>query len=307
MVVVAAVAEVVAVVATVPVAAAMVAANAHRRATAAANRRAPARKARAPKARAAAGRLRGSAHRSADAFAARQRSSKASMATPGTATRVALLAGATGLIGRSLLALLLADARYAAVHVLLRRAVPGIGPHPKLTLHTVDFARLQLSAPFPAVVDVFIALGTTIKVAGSEAAFRQVDFDFVVNTARAARDAGATRLAVVSALGADARSRVFYNRVKGDMQAAVGAMGYGSVVLAQPSLLVGDRAALGQPVRAGEVWATRLLGPFMALLPRGVRPIQASAVAKAMVAASFEAVPGVRILSSAQMQGSGQP
>ncbi|MBC7480671.1 MAG: NAD(P)H-binding protein [Rhizobacter sp.] len=230
------------------------------------------------------------------------------MATPGTATRVALLAGATGLIGHSLLPLLLADARYRAVHVLLRRAVPGIGPHPKLTLHTVDFARLQLSAAFfPAVDDVFIALGTTIKVAGSEAAFRQVDFDFVVNTARATRAAGATRLAVVSALGADAHSRGFYNRGKGDRQAAVGAMGYGSVVLAQPSLLVGDRAALGQPVRAGEVWATRLLGPFMGLVPKGVRPIQASAVAKAMLAASFEAVPGVRILGSARMQGSGQP
>lgn len=227
------------------------------------------------------------------------------MATPGTATRVALLAGTTGLIGSSLLPLLLADARYSAVHVLLRRAVPGIFPHPKLTLHTVDFS--QLPAPFPAVDDVFVALGTTIKVAGSEAAFRRVDFDFVVNTARAARNAGATRLAVVSALGADARSRVFYNRVKGDMQAAVGALGYGSVVLAQPSLLIGDRAALGQPVRAGEVWATRLLGPFMGLVPRSVRPILAGTVAKAMLAASFDAVPGVRLLSSAQMQGSGQP
>ena len=226
------------------------------------------------------------------------------MATPGTASRVALLAGATGLIGCSLLRLLLADARYKAVHLLLRRAVPGIAPDPKLTLHAVDFA--QLPQAFPVVDDVFIALGTTIKVAGSEAAFRHVDFDCVVNTARAARDAGATRLAVVSALGADAHSRVFYNRVKGDMEAAVSAMGYGSVVLAQPSLLVGDRAALGQPVRAGEVWATRLLGPFMGLVPKSVRPIQASAVASAMLGASIEAVPGVRILSSAQMQGSGR-
>lgn len=226
------------------------------------------------------------------------------MATPGTASRVALLAGATGLIGCSLLRLLLADARYTAVHLLLRRAVSGIAPDPKLTLHAVDFA--QLPQAFPAVDDVFIALGTTIRVAGSEAAFRHVDFDCVVNTARAARDAGATRLAVVSALGADAHSRVFYNRVKGDMEAAVGAMGYGSVVLAQPSLLVGDRAALGQPVRAGEVWATRLLGPFMGLVPKSVRPIQARAVASAMLGASIEAVPGVRILSSAQMQGSGR-
>ena len=118
----------------------------------------------------------------------------------------------------------------------------------------------MLPAAFPPVDDVFITLGTTIKVAGSQAAFRQVDFAFVVNTARAARVAGATRLAVVSALGADAKSRVFYNRVKGEMEAAIAQLGYKSVVIAQPSLLLGDRAALGQPVRSSEVWAARLLG-----------------------------------------------
>ena len=89
---------------------------------------------------------------------------------------------------------------------------------------------------------MFITLGTTIKVAGSQAAFRQVDFAFVVNTARAAKAAGATRLAVVSALGADTKSRVFYNRVKGEMEAAVAQLGYQSIVIAQPSMLLGDRA-----------------------------------------------------------------
>src|SRR4029079_12800533 len=93
----------------------------------------------------------------------------------------------------------------------------------------------------------------TRKVGGGEAAFRQGDFEYVVNTARAAKAAGATRLAVVSALGADARSAVFYNRVKGEMQDAIGALGFESVVIAQPSLLLGDRAAIGQPVRSGEV------------------------------------------------------
>jgi uncharacterized protein YbjT (DUF2867 family) len=101
--------------------------------------------------------------------------------------------------------MLLAAKRYRSVHVLLRRVAPDIEANAKLKVHLVDFARLP--ADFPTVDDVFIALGTTIKVAGSEAAFRQVDFDFVVNTARAARAAGATRLAVVSALGADAKSR----------------------------------------------------------------------------------------------------
>src|SRR5437016_9661694 len=220
-------------------------------------------------------------------------------------SRTALLAGASGLVGRELLSMLLAGKQYCSVHVLLRRAAPDIKANAKLTVHQVDFARLP--ATFPAVDDVFIALGTTITVARSEAAFRQVDFDFVVNTARAARAAGATRLAVVSALGADAKSRVFYSRVKGEMQAAIAQLGYESVVIAQPSLLMGDRAALGQPARGGEVWATRLLGPLGWIVPKGVRPIPASAVASALLAAILDATPGVRVLKSGAMQASDQP
>jgi len=157
------------------------------------------------------------------------------------------------------------------------------------------------------VDDVFIALGTTIKIAGSEAAFRQVDFDFVVNTARAARAAGATRLAVVSALGVNARSRVFYSRVKGEMQVAIAQLGYESVVIAQPSLLLGDRAALGQPARSGEAWAARLLGPLAWMVPKALQPIPASAVASALLAAILDAKPGVRVLKSAAMQARSQP
>jgi len=216
------------------------------------------------------------------------------------APRTALLAGATGLVGRALLPLLLASGRYRRVHVLLRRSAPDIEAGPKLEIHHVDFAKLP--AALPRADDVFITLGTTIKVAGSEAAFRQVDFDFVVNTARSARTAGATRLAVVSALGADATSRVFYNRVKGEMEAAIAQLGYRSIVIAQPSLLLGDRAALGQPVRSGELWAARLLGPMSWIVPKGVRPIHSRTVASAMLTAILDAKPGVRILKSGAMQ-----
>ena len=219
--------------------------------------------------------------------------------------RIVLLAGATGLVGRMLLPMLLASKHYRSVHVLLRRAAPDIKASAKLKVHQVDFARLP--AAFPTVDDVFIALGTTIKLAGSEAAFRQVDFDFVVNTARAARAVGATRLAVVSALGADAKSRVFYNRVKGEMQAAIAQLGYESVVIAQPSMLLGDRAALGQPARAGEIWVVRLFGPLGWMVPKRVRPIQARAVASALLAAILDAKPGVRILKSGAMQARDQP
>jgi uncharacterized protein YbjT (DUF2867 family) len=214
--------------------------------------------------------------------------------------RTALLAGATGLVGRALLSLLLASKQYRRVHVLLRRAAPDIAASTKLKVHHVDFAKLP--AAFPMANDVFITLGTTIESAGSEAAFRQVDFVFVVNTARAARAAGATRLAVVSALGADAQSRVFYNRVKGEMEAAIAQLGYDSIVIARPSLLLGDRAALGQPIRGREMWATRLLGPIGWMVPRAVRPISARAVASAVLTATLTAQPGVRVLKSGAMQ-----
>jgi uncharacterized protein YbjT (DUF2867 family) len=123
-----------------------------------------------------------------------------------------------------------------------------------------------------------------------------------VSTARAARAAGATRLAVVSALGADPKSVVFYNRVKGEMQAAIVQLGFESVVIAQPSLLIGDRTALDQPTRTAEVWATRLLAPVMWMVPSSVRPIAAGDVASAMLATTLASVPGTQVLSSARMQ-----
>ena len=212
--------------------------------------------------------------------------------------RTVLLAGATGLVGHALLPLLRASPHVARVHVLARRIPHGAATDSRTSWHFVDFAHLP---ELPALADAYIALGTTIKAAGSQAAFRAVDLDAVVATARAARAAGATRLAVISALGADSRSTVFYNRVKGDMQSAVGSMGFDSVVVAQPSLLLGDRTAIGQPVRAAEAWAERL-APALWLVPRGVRPIAATRVASAMVAAMTDAAPGVRVLASAEMQ-----
>jgi len=223
------------------------------------------------------------------------------MARPVTAPRTALVAGATGLIGQALLAQLLDADRYGRVEVVARRPLTSpLARHPHLAVRIGDGA--ELAGAEPAADDVYIALGTTIKVAGSEAAFRAVDFDLVVAIARAARQAGASRLGVVSALGADATSLVFYNRVKGEMEAAVRSLGYSTVVIARPSLLLGDRAALGQPTRSGEVWAARLLGPMLPLVPARVRPIEAATVAAALIAAMAEDGPALRVLSSADMQ-----
>ncbi len=215
--------------------------------------------------------------------------------------KIAVLIGATGLVGHAILARLLDDPRWERVDVLARRPLPAtVIRHAKLTVHVGDadlIARMD-----DGIDDVFIALGTTIKVAGSEAAFKAVDFELVVAIARAARAAGATRLGVVSALGADSASSVFYNRVKGDMEAAVASLGYASTTFAQPSLLLGDRAALGQPERRIERLAIGLGTPLMRLIPRSVRPIRADVVGASLIDAVASGRPGVHRLVSGTMQ-----
>ena len=211
--------------------------------------------------------------------------------------RVALLAGATGLVGQELLKLLLADPRYSAVNVVGRRA-PDV-QHPKLKTHiTTSFADWAC----PAVDDVFIALGTTIKVAGGKAAFKAIDGDAVVAIAAAAKAAGASRLAVVSAMGASAQSGVFYNQVKGEMEAAVSRLGFEAVVIARPSLLAGDRDALKQPERAAEKLSLVAFKLFKPLIPANYRSIQASSVAHAMVSTLQTAGAGKHVLLSGEMQ-----
>lgn len=171
--------------------------------------------------------------------------------------------------------------------------------HPKLVTHlSSDFATFHA----PAVDDVFIALGTTIKVAGSQQAFRAVDFDAVVALATSARTAGAKRVGIVSAMGANAKSAVFYSRVKGEMEDAVSQLGYDSTVFARPSVLAGDREALDQPNRRGEkiaLVATALLKP---LVPRNYRVIAAADVATALVSAVKAGKPGRQVLLSGDMQ-----
>jgi uncharacterized protein YbjT (DUF2867 family) len=209
----------------------------------------------------------------------------------------ALLAGATGLIGHELAAQWQGEGR---LHLIVRRPQHHLAPHHNQ--HLVDFAALP---PLPAAQEAYCCLGTTIKAAGSQAAFRAVDFDAVLAFARAARAAGVRRFAVVSALGADAHSSNFYNRVKGEMEQALAGVGFGYLVIARPSLLTGDRASLGQPARSGEALALALTRPLTGLIPKAWRPIAAARVARAMLRALAEEGRGVRVLSSAEMQDLG--
>ncbi len=194
--------------------------------------------------------------------------------------RTVILAGATGLVGREILLGLLDDPTVGAVHSLGRRKPEA--QHPKLTAHVVDFADLP---PLPPADELYLALGTTIKVAGSQAAFRAVDFDANLAVAQAALAAGVKRVGLVSAMGADASSRIFYNRVKGELEDALTQLPLDGLVIARPSLLVGNREVLGQPKRAGEMIGEVMARVLGFLIPANYKPIQASAVAQALLAA----------------------
>ena len=209
-----------------------------------------------------------------------------------TQQRKVILAGATGLVGGLILQALLADATVAQVHALSRRALATT--HPKLQVHIVDFARLPA---LPPADEVYLALGTTIKVAGSQAAFRAVDFSANLAVAQAALAAGARRVGLVSAAGANAKSAVFYNRVKGELEYALKGLQFAGLVIAQPSLLLDHRHGLQQPPRLGEQIAIPIAKLLAPLVPGAYRPVHARAVAQTLV----KAVPtasGVVVLPS---------
>lgn len=217
---------------------------------------------------------------------------------------VALIAGASGLVGIELLALLLKDSACREVHSLVRK--PSSQTHAKLKSHVVDFAKLGTAStqalPLPQLDEVYICLGTTIKVAGSQEAFRAVDFDAVLAVARAGIARGATKIGVISAMGASSASRVFYNRVKGEMEDAVSKLGYQSVTVARPSFLAGDREALNQNTRPGEKITLVAMNFLKPLIPKNYASVQASDVAAALLRQVRQGVDGQSVLLSGQLQ-----
>jgi uncharacterized protein YbjT (DUF2867 family) len=210
--------------------------------------------------------------------------------------KTAWIAGASGLIGSKLLARLL-DAPAPPTVVSLGRRLLDVS-NPKLVQRSVDFAALDVAALPPPDV-AFCTLGTTIGKAGSQAAFRAVDHDAVVAFAKAAQTAGAQTFLVVTALGADPKSRVFYNRVKGETEADLRRLGFASLAILQPSLLLGDRTE-SRPAERIAIVASRLLAPL--LKPLAARPIEADTVARALITLAQAPKPGVNVYPSAQLQ-----
>ena len=216
--------------------------------------------------------------------------------------RSALLVGATGLVGGRVLDLLLEDPAYGSVTVLGRR--PAAREHAKLRQETVDFDRLRDFAELVRAQDVFCCLGTTIRAAGSREAFRRVDLDYPRALAEIASRGGVERFLLVTAMGADADSSIFYNRVKGEAEDAVRTLPFQEVVILRPSLLLGERAER----RPGEELAQRVmprLAPLLVGPLRRYRPVEAGTVARAMVRLAKAGGRGVRVVESDRIQALG--
>lgn len=207
-------------------------------------------------------------------------------------SRHALLAGASGLIGAQLLTRLLWDARYARVTVLARRMLAQ--SHPKLAVMLTDFVDLEALPDGLHADDAFCCLGTTRAKAGSREAFERVDYGMVVAFAQAARAAGTRQFLVVSAVGASRASPAFYSRTKARMEQALRLLGYESLHILRPSLLLGER----HESRPMEQLAQRM-APLLAPLARGAlakyRPVSANDVAAAMHAYALAEQRGVQV------------
>ena len=200
--------------------------------------------------------------------------------------------GATGLVGRHVLSLLLSDPRVTNVVAPTRRPLPL--PHPRLHNPVIDFDALPADARWWAADAVICTLGTTIKQAGSQQAFRKVDLDYPLAFAQLAHRHGTGCYALNSAMGADPASRIFYNRVKGELETALQDIGFDSLSFVRPGLIGGERDEfrLGERI-AGAV--LRVAGPT---LPRRYRINPATRIAEALVTAAIDAPPGAHVISS---------
>lgn len=193
--------------------------------------------------------------------------------------KTALLAGASGLVGNELLHILLNSPHYKEVKVLVRR--PLDMAHEKLEQVVTDFDKLDDYANHFDVDDVYCCLGTTIKKAGSQSAFKKVDYEYPLKMAELAKSQQVKNFLIITALGADAESKVFYSRTKGQLQVRLKKTGLTALHIFQPSLLLGDR----QEFRLGEKAAT-VLSPAISKLLKGkmkkYKPVEARNVALAM-------------------------
>lgn len=188
----------------------------------------------------------------------------------------AIVVGSTGLIGSELLKLLEKDQSFTKITALVRKKTASVGT--KVIEVKVDFGSLPVDL-FETQDVVFCCLGTTIKKAGSKEAFRKVDYEYPLLTAKIAKEKGVEQFAIVTAMGANPQSKIFYNNVKGDIENALKNINFESLGIFRPSMLLGDRAE----VRTGERIGQAVMKLFSWAIPKNYKAIQAMSVAMAMV------------------------
>jgi uncharacterized protein YbjT (DUF2867 family) len=213
-------------------------------------------------------------------------------------SKVALLAGASGLVGKELLTFLLNEPSYSKVIVLVRRPLAIL--HPKLVQYEVDFSTTGFEndkVKNLSIDQAFCTLGTTIKCGGTRAAFRQVDQQFVVNVAQMVKDNGAELFCVVTAMAANSDSMIFYNRVKGDVEKELQQLNFKFLASFRPSMLVGDRLEQRFAEKLGSVFLT----VFDFLIPKNYKVIAVKKVALAMLGYAKDPVIGFSIIPSKVM------
>jgi uncharacterized protein YbjT (DUF2867 family) len=203
----------------------------------------------------------------------------------------ALVVGATGLVGRHIVALLAGDAHYDRVSTVARRTLPD--PLPRVEQHILSFDELEAHASRLGADHVFCALGTTRKAAGSKERFRAVDVVYPTRIASLTRARGARYFSLISAVGASSRSLFFYNRMKAEAEAGVQGAGFPSGSILRPSILGGERDS--RPVE-------RLAQTAMRLAPRRWRTVDARDVAAAAIALARDEKPGWRVVESEEIR-----
>lgn len=212
--------------------------------------------------------------------------------------KTALIAGASGLVGQHLLHLLLHSEVYDHIIALVRS--PLNNQHPKLNEHIVNFDKLEEHAALFAVDDVFCCLGTTIKKAGSQEVMYRIDVDYPYSIAKLSQQQGAQQFLVVSAMGANANSSIFYSRMKGELEQKLATLGYPSLSILRPALLLGERnevrvgERIGAIVAKGTAWL--MAGPL-----KKYKAIEGRQVARAMLKISKVEKNGVYIYSNEQL------
>lgn len=214
--------------------------------------------------------------------------------------KTALVLGASGLVGSHCLQLLLDNAAYDKIIVWLRKPLPV--QHAKLQQEIINFDQLSPYADkLKNVQETFCCLGTTIKKAGSPEAFYKVDFTYPHEIAKLAAQNGVQQFLIVTALGANSRSSIFYNRVKGEIETALGKLPLPGLQIFRPSLLLGERQEFRLGERIGAIVFTALSFAFFGRLRR-YRAIEASVVAEAMIRIAQQNLTGVNIFESEKIQ-----